>query len=538
MRQTVTLMLVVIVTSAVCWAQKMKEDYYEEVDGDRRFSVGGPFNVVDREITLPLQAKWQANLGGGVFTIAREGNRIVATAETGVYAVDPLTGETLWHYARASGKLTPIQFGLGTLYFASYVAGRGKDDAGMSTVHVLDQATGNERWTFEKAGGEFTALSCNGDYLHAVLAMPNTSDPEDGKIVTLNDADGSLVWEKEIAAGNWKFNDAISAQGVLVIAMKRPYEFNLGKAGKLLSFVASMTEEVSWSYGIEAYDAASGNELWTHEVEGRMPIPTQVKRLQVTSDGELFPLLGRGSEKPEGDTFGLPFALNIKTGTPIWEQKTWSRGNEDMKFWANAGYLVEDRYLYGQGIGRQAQTVYLMCADVRSGEMLWRENIKSKKWANVMKSALNAYKTSVSESRARDEARREAGSSGYGSASYTVYKTDPSEARYLGDALSVFTHYGAFIDFPGEKKVCRYVGGKKIWEAEYKLKKHQQIIMPGRILSNYVPVGDTSGRVRFYSVRGGKHEKETDLQLGGTLYQVRVDDDMILFAAENGLHAY
>lgn len=527
MKRASLILLALAMTGSVCWAKaKIGKEHYEEIDGDRRYTVGAPFNVVDRALNLPLQAKWHADLGGAIIDVTRAGGKILALAESGVYAVDPATGATLWRYVGASGRVSPIQSNGRVAFFASYTFGADKDDHGSSRIHVLDLKTGAPRWTYEKAGGEFTALSLKGGRLHAVLTTPNAFDPDEAVIVTLNAADGGLMWEKGIAEGDLIFSDAIVAKGLVAVAMKKVYEFNLGGVGKLMKFAAKF-EAKTWTYELAAYDAATGAEAWTRQVEGKLPLPTQVKRLQVTEDGVLYPLLGRGSEDPKGDTYGLPFALDIKTGAPVWQQETWSRDNET-KYWANAGQLVADRYLYGQGIGDQAQVMYVMCVDVKKGEMLWRENVQSKKLGNLMKGMWAAARTSMSESHAMNT----------GGDSYTVYKVNPAAAAVQGDAMSIFTHYGAIMNFPGEDSIRRYVGKKKLWETKYKKKKKQQIIMPNRITKNYVLAGDSSGKVRFFDLLKGKTDKKQDIDLGGPLYQIRVDDDLMLFAAENGLHAY
>jgi outer membrane protein assembly factor BamB len=528
MKRTVLIVLAVVMTGSICWAKtKISKDHYEEVDGDRRFTVGGEFNIVDRELALPMQSKWQADLGGAVIGVTLAGDRVLAISESGVHAVDSATGNPIWHYDGASGKMTSLQSDGSIVFFSSYVYGADKEDHGTSTIHVLDLETGSVRWTHEKEGGEFTSLSLSEGRLHAVLATPNAAEPEEGMLCAWNTADGSKAWEHGIAEKDWIYSSAISAHGVVVIAMRKPYEFNIKGVGRLMRLAARF-EATTWTYGLEAYDAASGTQMWTRVVEGTLPLPTRIDHLLATEDGVLYPLLGRGSDDPKGSTFGLPFAVDIKTGEAIWEQKSlsWSDGGAEMKYWANVGYLAEDRYLYGQGIGDEAQVIYVMCVDIRKGEMLWREHIKSDKLGNFMKSMAANARTGMSKGVALSS----------GASSYRVHKSSPS--RMLDDSMSIFTDHGIIVNFPGEDKVRRYVGGKKMWETKYKKKKEYQMVLPTKVTRNHVVIGDSSGKVRFLGLLKGKNDKQNDIDLGGALYQMEVTDELILFAAETGLHAY
>jgi outer membrane protein assembly factor BamB len=499
--------------------KEIHKTLYQEVDGNREFILGAPFNVADQEITLPLQSKRKINLGGAVFHVERVNNRLIVMALTGLYAIDSNSGEKIWKFDQYRGATSKILIHQNTIYFSSF--NRGKASVN-STIHVLDLKSGKLLWEYKLPGGQFTALSRNGDCLHAILAVPNERTALGGLLVTLNAKDGSLLWTEAATEEGWVYTDSVRSHGVFAVVMSKPKSF--GKL-EMLDSALKMTESITrdlkaaaegrpeavgvptedqikyriyeegqgrpWNYKLIAYDASNGKELWRREVTKILQLGTQISELHVTSDGLLFPLLGRSTTGVASDTIGLAFAVNAKTGEVKWERSSFG-GSVHQKYWPSTGYLASDRYLYGYGISSEGAASYLMCADVTSGVQFWREVIKSGLTKQFMQNLLDSGMTSVSQ----------AWSEKTGGDYYKVHY-NPYAHKIKGDVKLLCSHYGIFVIFSGDNRIRRYIGGKELWSHKHKA---EEPIMPNQITRNYLPLGlgDESGKVQFINIMTGK----------------------------------
>ena len=519
LRLALTLAGLVVFGAAQAQAGEMEKDYYSGSEGSMEYTVGAPFNVVDRPDILPLKPKWEADLGGAVFHAEPVGARIIAMALNGVYALDINDGKVLWKFDQYGGMPSKVVVRENRVFFSTFIPEEKKEKKsklkGYTSIQVLDLETGQPLWQKETWGGQYTALGLEGDIFCAVLAIPDAMDPERvGILQGLGSRDGKELWVVDVGEKEkGYYADAVLSHGVVAVANNR-------SSGDL------------WVYGLFGYNAADGQELWRRVPRANRFTAafqmTRIEELRVTGDGTLYPLVGKYKKSPKSGNESHPFALDIKTGNPIWEKK----GITKLLPWPRIGYLVSDRYLYGYGVAQEGVKTFLSCNDITTGDELWRETIQSRFGKVVAQLAWDATRTAVAEARAQRQADADARRFGSGSATYKVYH-NPYAHLLSGNDTVLFTHQGTFVNRVGDDEVRRYVGDKEIWSFKHKAKEP---VLPNQIFKNLFVLGDESGSVRFIDVATGKVTETLDK--GARVHNIFIDQSGLYIATDAGLSVY
>jgi outer membrane protein assembly factor BamB len=206
--------------------------------------------------------------------------RVIAAAQTGIYAFDAISGEQLWRHNARGANFSPLYDG------ETLIA----NDSG--TVLGLDPATGEEQWRVENrgaiwlgaaaldgmlvlGGSELVALDlatrevlwtadAGEDGVSMPLVLPDlvVIGSVDGHMRAFDRLTGEPRWE--VVTDDWAAADPVYARGVIY--------FGIG----------NHIDETPAPRPLYAVDAATGDILWTHTAEGYIFASVDV------SDGRLW----------------------------------------------------------------------------------------------------------------------------------------------------------------------------------------------------------------------------------------------------------
>ncbi len=273
---------------------------------------------------------WRFNLGLAHSNVVIRDNRLYTAGSIGVVCLNAETGEQIWLFEDGSfldSKSTPTLDG-GNLYFVS----RG------GVLFCLRAKNGKLRWmrdlVFEydvkkPKYGFGASIVVEGDLL---VLTANTSG------VVLNKNTGAKVWESS----------------------KPPKGENSGYSTPVLYDYNGIRLAVFAGYkGVHAVDVKTGKELWLHEWE--------VHHRQVVDplifDGKVFitRYFGAGC-----------FLLDVGGGEPkvLWKNRNMSSDT--------CSPVLIDGYIYGCDGGPEVGYVILRCLDVRTGDLMWEDDLKAK----------------------------------------------------------------------------------------------------------------------------------------------------------------
>ncbi len=118
--------------------------------------------------------------------LAALGKVFIGSSDAKVYALDPLSLETVWQY-QTDNKIwsSPATDGKGTIFVSSLD----------KKIYALNAVNGNELWKYETGG----AIAATPLYDNGTVYVGSF----DEKIYALDAQNGSLKWESETIADNW-----------------------------------------------------------------------------------------------------------------------------------------------------------------------------------------------------------------------------------------------------------------------------------------------------------------------------------------------
>lgn len=211
--------------------------------------------------------------------------RGAGVAFNGIYALDRKTGELLWHFDTKGDVMPTPALDDGRLILST----------GTGEVFALDPKTGRQLWVNKLAGmGNMSSPAVYKGKVYVGMSMP-------ASLVCLDASTGKTVWKGQIAnAVNTGMGDVSPAvaDGIVVT--------------DAVSSAQTVGGKVTMDVAVRAFDADSGEPLWTHMM-GRGPKPPSFKGgVPMIHDGVVY--------------VGAPVrsiyqALDLKSGTLRW---TWA----------------------------------------------------------------------------------------------------------------------------------------------------------------------------------------------------------------------
>jgi outer membrane protein assembly factor BamB len=302
-----TLCAVTLATLAACHSKKDK-------------AVDPPAELVDFPASLRVQKVWDSGVGGGgeklrlgLGVAITDGRAFAAGHDGDVEAFDLQSGRTLWH---AKTK-APLSGGTG--------AGEGLVVVGSSegAVIALNAADGNERWRVKVNGEVLSAPAIAPNVvivravdgkLHALasdtgkqiweyeqqvprLSLRGTAIPviigsavicgfDNGKVVSLSLADGSLLWENTVAPshGRTELERLVDIDSAVKVSGNNVYA--VGFQGRVAMIMLD-----------------SGQTWWAQDMSSYRGLDIDDQNVYIsTAEGEVV-------------------ALNRTNGTEVWRQK-------------------------------------------------------------------------------------------------------------------------------------------------------------------------------------------------------------------------
>ncbi|MGI8801109.1 MAG: PQQ-binding-like beta-propeller repeat protein [Solirubrobacteraceae bacterium] len=329
---TLLALALVAVAPAGATAAPDESTAFQVNPGHTGFASGGSLEAP------PLSARWTRALGtsssyplvagGRVYVIAYDAQHSGGT----LFALDPLTGGTLWR--RAVDGRGQMAYDAGRLFVAEYSgivvavdAATGVTDwartlpqpyglrnpvAAGGTVYVDSAWSGGNLYALAEADGSTTWTASF--YSDASPALDGTfvyvSDDYEGATQAFSRVDGSLAWTGSlqcfVGSGN------ALADGARVIG---PYNYACGglsdaATGRQTNSIASNVPPASAGDVVVVLDGTT--------LQGRS-LSTGLLLWQSTGDGSLAsaPLIVNGTVY-EGSLTGTLFALDLSTGKPLW----------------------------------------------------------------------------------------------------------------------------------------------------------------------------------------------------------------------------
>ena len=120
-----------------------------------------------------------------------QGKLYFTAGADGVYCIDALEGQEIWHYAGIHADMSPVEHN-GKVYFGT--------GYGNYRIYAVDAQTGNEIWSKEMPYPVWGSPSAYENLVFFGLGRGNFSDSAAipaGKVVALNEESGDIVWEHE-----------------------------------------------------------------------------------------------------------------------------------------------------------------------------------------------------------------------------------------------------------------------------------------------------------------------------------------------------
>lgn len=212
-------------------------------------------STLSKETIQGLKVIWERPLSGSgdVSSVSQLDNRMfTCAARGGLFALDPPTGNVLWHQASASlGECGAPAVDHDAVYLSTAAA-----DGSRNVLRAYHPATGAELWSTDlPAGTDFkkvtSGLALNGDML--VVTTQGQA------VVAVRRTDGHVMWQSATGTGT---NSSPSVANGRV-------------------FVATATVCCTTPGSVRAFDLATGELLWTHQFRYELVHPPLVMGDQV-----------------------------------------------------------------------------------------------------------------------------------------------------------------------------------------------------------------------------------------------------------------
>jgi hypothetical protein len=365
---------------------------------------------------------------GRTFTVGKGPATPGASIGWLVKAYDQSSGKVLWHDAipGVQNKGQTVDTGSGLVFAGGTIIPSGTSSVGL--VRAYDSATGALRWQDQITGGGFFAgvnwITYGNDLQNFTLiplvyavGREATADgsAESWLVRTYNALTGALQWQDVYLPADTFFDDATSVavqSGRIFVSgftfdtssyrhfTVRSYDVHSGKLiwqemlpGGLQGFygsdaatqvvvdgnrvvaVGTVTDVNGYHFAVRAYDAASGQLIWSDLLNSGNGIDTA--NSVVLNAGRAY-VVGYGGSACAFDSSSncdwLIRAYDENTGTVIWKKEVDPFHQDDT---ANVVLACNDRVVVAGTAGTDTNAPYgdwlVQVLDARSGSLIWQD---------------------------------------------------------------------------------------------------------------------------------------------------------------------
>jgi eukaryotic-like serine/threonine-protein kinase len=351
---------------------------------------------------------WQRQLGANVSVFSSVSNIVYATVEKSVYAINAITGATLWHFL--TGKdISQLQVSDGAVYTNSSA------DGNSSLLTVIGATDGRLLWRYSLSSVTPALLGIIDGTIYDLQTSGFTGQPDFKQVLyALRTSDGYVLWHSPLMATDGLANSNVVGQsGIIYIGtgLGSVYAFRAATGvqlwhvpqsqgigqGVVPGIVSiSMVNNIIFagnSQGVDAYRALDGKKVWQYKQRSNPP-PFQLQAvvvdgvvyfadntghivaLRATDGTQLWQhdandVFTRPLTVVDGlviDDFGPVFALNASNGNQIWLRSITGSGE-----FSDAGppEIVREGIVFVGSVDGSVQAI-----QVNDGKLLWRYVIK------------------------------------------------------------------------------------------------------------------------------------------------------------------
>ena len=267
-----------------------------------------------------LTSRWEVEVAGAVSStpVIVNGVTYVGSYDGNLYAIDLITGESVWTYATGAAILEPnLQIDLGITGSAAIVDGVVYVGDAAAVIHAIDATTGEAIWTTKvddqpNASIWSSPVVANG-FLYIGVASVAKQTGFRGSVVALDIATGELAWQTYVVpegadgAGVFAVPAIDESRGLLYVGTQNAYSETPAPYGDPISILALDLEtgERAWVFKAPVGD---GNTAPIDDV-GFSASPNL---FTAVIEGESVDLVGNGQKS------GDYWTLNRDTGEEIW----------------------------------------------------------------------------------------------------------------------------------------------------------------------------------------------------------------------------
>ncbi|MGH8426423.1 MAG: PQQ-binding-like beta-propeller repeat protein [Gammaproteobacteria bacterium] len=216
-----------------------------------------------------------------------DNDQVRGTGLSGVMAVDPNTGETIWNHLTLGESMPTPAYWQGDLFVAT----------GAGELLALDTRTGQLDWSLKLPGWVSMSSPAIAGHVLYVGAL--------NSVIAVDLETHRKLWEHDEYGSFTDVSPAVSPEGVVVITAKKSRDQLTAEEARKYK---AMRGNLDFIYG---FDARSGKLLWKKLMGGGPDQNNNTAGAPTIADGRAYV----GS--PYTDTF---YAFDIKTGRMIWER--------------------------------------------------------------------------------------------------------------------------------------------------------------------------------------------------------------------------
>jgi outer membrane protein assembly factor BamB len=337
----------IIVIAAPAWRPAAAGDWPQILGPTRTGVAAADERLADRWPESGPPVRWRREVGAGYAGLAVVGDRAILFHRLGdreiVEALDAATGRTVWTADEATTFQPQVGGGDGPLCVPLVHDGRVFTFGAQGVLACLDLATGRRLWSrrthreFNAAAGYFGAGST--PLVVGELVVVNVGGRDDAGIVAFDRRTGETAWKRTAEAAGYSSPVAVDVAGrPHVLAVTRSvcllldaatgevrWQFPFGKRGPTVNAATPLVLPgdrlfVTAAYGVGCvcaeFDGAAARPLW----QGEQPLATQYCT-PLLIDGHLYGIDGRDDVPPADLVCAEP-----RTGRVLWRERGFGYG--------------------------------------------------------------------------------------------------------------------------------------------------------------------------------------------------------------------
>jgi outer membrane protein assembly factor BamB len=306
------------------------------------------------------------------------------TGRNAISALNPQTDEQVWQ-AQVTG-IPAVAVASGNTFVVSSTAYTPDPSQFVDHVSGLDIQTGKQLWQRDTKSLGYASLFASQGKLYGVLMPFGRTRPDSISLVNINPANGSLIWQKRLAAPGTP-RTAISAGDMLYVVSAdsaRQYltTFHLtdGSMGERVDIPVNLNAASGptprYANGTVYYDlqyapeqtriialhANDATPLWEKTFDRSATVLT-------ASNNAVLVTVAPDPASNQGDPQGSLLALNPTDGTPLWQAQRYSLD------FGEVAMEAEQIVVFTHPEGSDTSPPSVRALNARTGAVLWSDTL-------------------------------------------------------------------------------------------------------------------------------------------------------------------